>query len=226
MKAKLKLIYFNECPNAKNLRAHLVLSELPFEDICQDKLSSEDPLKKYSSPCILLENTIIFGSKVGEGGGCTFEELPSSLEIIERVEKISGSVSRDGSKLVASTGSIGSILAVILCPVCKPALAAMLGTLGLGFFAKAEVMQSALILFLAFSVGGFFFSYLKIHRNLAPFILSVGMSIALYLGRYFYFGQIENNILTYGGLTGLVMLSIWNFTLKKPVACGACPKTT
>lgn len=228
MASNLKLVYFEDCPNAKKARVHLILSEQDFEEVNQDKLPAGHPMKLFSSPSILWGDTLLFGSAIGGEGGCSLE-VPAADEIVARVKEVSGS-SAKSSKVLASTGSFGSILAVVLCPVCKPALAALLGTIGLGFFAKAEVMQSALVLFLALSVGGFFFSYLRIHKNLAPFLLSIGMSVAVYLGRYVYLGELENNILTYGGIAGLALLSVWNFTLKKPSAgsapCGSCVKVS
>lgn len=222
MKPNLKLVYFEDCPNAKKVRANLILSEQAFKEVDQDKLPDEHPLKLYSSPSILLGETLLFGSVVGGTGGCSLE-VPSSQEILDRMKEVSPS-SVKGSRLFASTGSFGSILAVILCPVCKPALAALFASFGLGFLANAEVMHSVLILFLVLSTGGFFFSYLRIHRNPVPFVLSIAMAIAIYLGRYVYFGESENNILTYSGIVGLALLSVWNFTLKKPTSCGACPK--
>jgi hypothetical protein len=217
---KLKLIYFGTCPNAKRARAHLILSEQPFEEINQDKLAHGELMRSYSSPSILLGETLLFGSVVGDGGGCTLE-IPSSEEIISRIKEVSPS-SLKHPNIFASSGSLGSILTIILCPVCKPALAAFLGTLGLGFFNQTGVMQSILILFLIVSIGGFFLSYLKIHNNIMPFLISLMMAISIYLGRYVYFGSTENNILTYGGIIGLILISIWNFTLKKPSSCKAC----
>lgn len=225
MRLNLKLVYFEDCPNAKTARVHLILAEQDFEEVNQDKLPADHPMKRFSSPSILYGDTLLFGSAVSGDGGCSLE-IPAADEITARVKEISGSPAKS-SRVLASTGSFGSILAVVLCPVCKPALAALLGTLGLGFFAKAEVMQSALIIFLVLSVGGFFFSYLKIHKHLPPFLLSIAMAVAVYLGRYVYFGELENNILTYGGIVGLALLSVWNFTIKKPSApCGTCVKVS
>ncbi len=218
------LVYFEDCPNAKMVREQLILSEQEFKEVNQDKLPPGHPLRLFSSPSILLGEELLFGSVVGGDGGCSLE-IPSSKEILDRLIAASSS-SVKGSKLVASTGSFGSILAVILCPLCKPALATLFASFGLGFLANAGVMQWVLILFLALSTGGFFFSYLRIHKNIAPFALSIAMAIAIYTGRYVYFGELENNLLTYGGIVGLTLLSIWNFTLKKQITCGACPKET
>ncbi len=224
MRSKLKLVYFEDCPNAKVARANLSLTGQQFEEFNQDLLSVDHPLKRFSSPSILFGESLLFGSEVSGDGGCSLG-VPSANEISARLKEISASPT-ESSRVVASTGSLGSILLVVLCPLCKPALAALFGALGLGYFTKAEVVRSVLIALLALTAGGFFFSYLKIHKRLAPFFLSVVMSVAIYLGRYgHHLGELENGVLTYSGIAGLIFLSVWNFTLKKPsAACGACVK--
>ncbi len=123
---------------------------------------------------------------------------------------------------LAPAGSFGSVLAVTLCPICKPALAAFLASIGLGIIVHESVMQSILIVFLILTFAGLFWSCLKVHRKIIPLILGVILGILLYVGRYVYFGSWENNILTYGSLAGLVAVSLWNLTLKKPAGCLAC----
>ncbi len=123
---------------------------------------------------------------------------------------------------LAPLGSFGSIIAVVLCPICKPALAAFLASVGLGIIVHESVMQSILIVFLVLTLAGLLWSYLKVHRNVSPIILGIIMGILLYVGRYVYFGAWENNLLTYGSLVGLLSVSIWNLTLKKPTGCSAC----
>ena len=220
--AELKLIYFEGCPNADKIRGALAATGHKFDEVRQDNLPPQHPLKNYSSPSILRNDEIIYGAATGSEGGCSLE-IPSSEEIKARLERIAPA---EKVKLLAPTGSIGSIVTVILCPVCKPAIAAFLGSVGLGFVVNEAVLQSVLVLFLALAVGGFFWSYLKVHRNIWPVFFGVVLSVALYLGRYVYFGYMENNVLTYGSIAGLIAVSIWNFTLKKPNTCGSCAKTS
>ncbi|WP_419168268.1 glutathione S-transferase N-terminal domain-containing protein [Halobacteriovorax sp.] len=71
----VKVIYFNDCPNAQNMMN--VLSELgiEFEKIEQTSLLEGDEFKNYSSPTVIASGVVIFGSKA-EGGGCSLN-IPS-----------------------------------------------------------------------------------------------------------------------------------------------------
>lgn len=220
--AELKLVYFKGCPNADKVRSALATTGHQFDEIKQDDLPPRHPLKNYSSPSILKNNEILYGTSTGSEGGCSLE-IPSLEQLRARLE---GTTPDEKAKLLAPTGSVGSIITVILCPVCKPALAGFLGSVGLGFVVNEAILQSVLVLFLALAVGGFFWSYVKVHRNIWPVIFGALLSVALYLGRYVYFGYMENNILTYGSIAGLVAVSVWNFTLKRPNTCGSCANSS
>jgi len=52
--------------------------------VCQDDLSNSDPLKNYSSPTLLINNKIVFGSEA-VGGGCSMP-LPSKEELLKILE--------------------------------------------------------------------------------------------------------------------------------------------
>ena len=85
---ELKLIYFEGCPNAKLAREQLILSKHTFEEVNQDELLPGHPMKRYSSPSILLGDTLLFGSVIEGEGGCTLE-LPSAQEINRRIQEAS-----------------------------------------------------------------------------------------------------------------------------------------
>ncbi|MAF76681.1 MAG: hypothetical protein CME60_00865 [Halobacteriovoraceae bacterium] len=67
---ELKFIYFEGCPNANKVRNILCDLGIKFEVIEQTSLPEGNPNKAYSSPTILKENEVIFGSEA-EGGGCS-----------------------------------------------------------------------------------------------------------------------------------------------------------
>ena len=77
---KLKLVFFEGCPNAAKLKAILESLEISFELIDQELLREDDPLKRLTSPSIVIEDKLIFGSKLGSSadGGCSLEELNKS----------------------------------------------------------------------------------------------------------------------------------------------------
>jgi hypothetical protein len=217
--AELTLLYFDGCPNAITARKNLADSGLKYKEIRQDGLLPSDPLKSYSSPTILNGDELLFGTKTGPEGGCSLE-VPTASQLREKFNS-AGFAKKAGA--LAPTGSIASILTVILCPVCKPAIAVFLSTVGLGFVVRESVLRPLLMIFLALTVAGLGWSYFKVHRNFGPLVVGAVMCAGLYLGRYVYFGDLENQFLTYGSIAGLLAVSIWNFRLKPPASCdGGC----
>ena len=127
------------------------------------------------------------------------------------------------SSLWATIGSSGSALTVGLCPICIPAIGAFLSTIGLGFLINETVLKPILLIFLGIALFGYFWSYLKEHKNILPLIIGVIMAVALYIGRYVYINGTLNLILMYGGLTGIMVVSIWNWRLRKnSKSCALC----
>lgn len=215
--AELTLVYFDGCPNAVKARQSLSAAGLEFKEIRQDELPATDPLKSLSSPSILAGDKLLFGTRTGAQGGCSLE-IPTAddLKALAAKEGANGRAS-----ILAPTGSFGSIVTVLLCPVCKPAIAVFLSSIGLGFMVQNSVMQGILIVFLALMVLGLFYSYRKVHGKLGPVLVGLVMAVALYLGRYMYFGMDVNAALTYGGIVGLVGVSVWNMLLKRARSCGS-----
>ncbi len=67
---RIKFIYFEGCPNAKEILDLLDELGIDFEKIEQNLLAPEDKQRNYSSPSILSEGQIIFGTQA-VGGGCS-----------------------------------------------------------------------------------------------------------------------------------------------------------
>lgn len=82
---KLKLIYFKDCPNAEKIRNLLSQTGHEFEEVRQDDLSADHFFRAYSSPAILKNNELIFGTKTGFKGGCTLEVITVN-QLQERIE--------------------------------------------------------------------------------------------------------------------------------------------
>lgn len=216
----VKLIYFEGCPNSKHARSALLTSQIDFDVIKQDDLKESDPYLQYSSPTILKNNEIIFGQEIGpNSSACSAEKFDENL-IMQKLLGDGEKVAKKG--LFASVGSFGSALTVGLCPVCIPAIGAFLSSIGLGFLTTETVLKPVLIVFLLFALFGFLWSYLKEHRNIGPLSAGMIMGVALYIGRYIYIGATLNLILMYGGIAGIVGVSIWNIYLRKARSCSAC----
>jgi len=217
--AKVKFIYFEGCPNADKTRTALKTIGIDFDNVNQGDLPESSIFRNYSSPTILQGNNVIFGCETGQGrGGCSLE-VPSIDELkikfgIGTIDKKSG--------FLSGVGSFGSALTVGLCPVCIPAIGAFLASIGLGFLVQESVLRPVLFIFLAAAIGGLLWSYLKEHRNVWPLIGGILMGITLYVGRYVYLGSVINQVLLYGGIAGIIAVSIWNLKLRKSASCPAC----
>lgn len=125
--------------------------------------------------------------------------------------------------LFATIGGMGSAFTVGLCPICIPAIGAFLSSIGLGFLVNEAVLKPVLLIFLFITLFGLFWSYHKEHKNIYPLIVGSLMAVFLYVGRYIYFGGMINLILMYGGIAGIIGVSIWNWRLrKKNKNCPSC----
>jgi len=226
--SKFKLIYFEGCPNAKHARAVLLAAQADFEVIKQDDLPQNNSFLDYSSPSILKDDCIIFGQKLSQGSSaCSFEKIDEK-ELKNKIlnnDKNTSPVStnpKDKKGFLATIGSIGAGMTVGLCPVCIPAIGAFLASIGLGFMGEEIVLKPLLILFLAIALFGYFWSYLKVHNNIYPFLVGTVMAVGLYIGRYIYISGTWNSIIMYGSIVGIIGVSIWNWRLRKKRTCNSC----
>jgi len=155
-------------------------------------------------------------------GGCSLDN-PNVEELKKRVEQFSGNnAPPPKGKLATVLGSFGSAFTAGLCPVCIPALGAFLTAIGLGFLVQEAVLKPLLVGFLFLAVGGFAWSYFKVHKKLLPLIFGALFAIGVYIGRYVIIGTLVNSIILYGSIAGIIAVSIWNLKLKKNVPCTSC----
>ena len=220
----MKLIYFEGCPNSEQAREVLLTFQCDFDVIKQDDLKEGDPYLQYSSPTILNGGEIIFGQKIDpNSSACSAEKID------EKLIKQKFLISRDKTAkkgLFASIGSFGAALTVGLCPVCIPAIGAFLSSIGLGFLTTEIVLKPVLFVFLFFALFGFLWSFLKEHRHIGPLLVGIIMGVTLYIGRYIYIGATLNLVLMYGGMAGIIGVSIWNIYLRKKMqSCFICRST-
>lgn len=80
---ELKLIYFQGCPNADQAREILAQSGRAFQEVRQDDLPENDPLRRFTSPTILLGEKIVFGMASGDAG-CSITGLDAA-NILEQI---------------------------------------------------------------------------------------------------------------------------------------------
>lgn len=116
----------------------------------------------------------------------------------------------DKSESCSAGGACGVGLIGLLCPVCIPAIAAFLASIGLGFFATKEVVWTLLALFGVLFLLGLFLGF-KRHKNPYPLLIGALAFLSIPIGRY----VIGVLALTYIGVVVAIGATIWNMTLDK-----------
>lgn len=229
----IKLIYFDGCPEAKNVRSALLIAGIyDFEVIVQDKLASGDPYLKFSSPSVLAGNELIYGLRTdGERASCTFDVINfvDDQKLIARFRELINShqLNRSTNKKRNYSSFLGTALSTLLvlkCPACIPGTVAFLSAIGMSVLITPTVLKSILVTMLSVTLLALGISYIKAHRNIYPLLLGISFSVALYIGRFHYFDSIINQAITYASVAGLIGTSFWDLSLKSPQKCPACLK--
>ena len=212
----LKLVYFEGCPNTERAKQSLKRLGHPFELVRQDDLPQGHPLRGYTSPTVLSGDRVVFGAQSGHAaGGCSLG-VPSADELSRALEKMGHQAMAPRKSMILSTiGSWGSALTVGLCPVCIPAIGALLSSIGLGFLVNETVLRPLLVGFIASSWFGFGWSYFRERGSPYPGVLGVLAGLGLYVGRYAYLGGTWNAVLMYGGVAAMITASVWNLALRR-----------
>jgi hypothetical protein len=111
-----------------------------------------------------------------------------------------------------------SLLPKLICPLCWPAYAGLLSTLGLGFLISSRNLLVVTALVLTVAVAGLAFRGGQ-RRGYTPALSGVAASAAILLGKFY----LESPATMYGGLGLLLAASLWNSWPTKPgVACPQC----
>jgi len=115
-------------------------------------------------------------------------------------------MSRDWKQGLLSLPGIGlSALPKLACPVCWPAYAGLLSSLGLGFLISAAYLLPLTIVFLTLALAALAIRA-KRRRGLGPFLVGLIAAMSVLLGKFVW----ESNPTIYGGIGTLVVASVWN----------------
>lgn len=228
----VEFIFDKDCPNVKSTRANLMKAfsntNLNARWKEWDRNSDKAPVyaKKHGSPTILINGVDIMGVEPESGANCcrVYEGsgVPSVELVSSKLMEAANSFPSENSKLFGflGTASIGpglgaAFLAKAACPLCYPAIAGFLSSVGLGFLFKGAYFYVLVALFLGITLFGLGFRA-KSRRGYGPLYLGVfGAVIAI------VFHYLKNDYVFYIGIGVLVVASIWNLVpLKKQ--CDAC----
>ena len=121
--------------------------------------------------------------------------------------------------VLAAPGVGVSLLPKLMCPLCWPAYAGLLSTLGLGFLISTVYLFPVTASLLALGVSSL--AYRSSRRwGLRPFWLGLAAAVLVLTGKFYF----ESAFATYSGVGLLVLASLWNawpHRAKVPL-CPAC----
>ena len=111
-----------------------------------------------------------------------------------------------------------SMLPKVICPVCSPAYAAVLSSLGLGFLVSTTYLLPVTVAFLAVAVGALAFRASS-RRGLGPFWVGMIAASSVVAGKFW----LDSAAITYPGVGLLVGASIWNVIPRHANVCSCLP---
>ena len=107
--------------------------------------------------------------------------------------------------LLALPGVGISMLPKVICPVCWPAYAGLLSSVGLGFLISTAYLLPLTAGFLALALGALAFRAAKRH-GYGPFFLGLVAAIGVLLAKF----VLASDSIVYGSVGLLVAASLWN----------------
>lgn len=111
------------------------------------------------------------------------------------------------------------LLPKLACPLCWPAYAGLLSSIGLGFLISAKYLLLLSALFLVLAVGALAFRA-KNRHGYAPFLLGIVSAGGVLAGKFAF----ESSLTMYAAVAMLVTASVWNSWPRRdrvaPDCCG------
>jgi len=107
--------------------------------------------------------------------------------------------------LVAIPGIGVSLLPKLACPLCWPAYAGLLSSIGLGFLISTRYLLPLTAAFLALALAALAFRAGKRH-GYGPFLVGLLASLLVVIGKF----EWESNPAVYGAIGLLILAALWN----------------
>lgn len=119
--------------------------------------------------------------------------------------------------LVTIPGVGVSLLPKLACPLCWPAYAGLLSSIGLGFLISAKYLLPITASFLVLAVGALAFRANQRH-GYGPFLLGLCAAAGVLVGKFWW----ESNPAMYSAVGLLVIGSVWNAWPHRMVLPDCC----
>jgi len=110
-----------------------------------------------------------------------------------------------------------SLLPKLTCPLCWPAYAGLLSSVGLGFLISAKYLLPLTSAFLLLAVGALAFRA-KHRHGYGPLLLGILSAVGVLVGKFVW----ESNPTMYATVGLLVIASVWNAWPHRMAAATAC----
>ena len=119
--------------------------------------------------------------------------------------------------LVALPGVGVSLLPKLACPLCWPAYACLLSSVGLGFLISTKYLLPLTIAFLVIALGALAFTA-KNRHGYGPFLLGLIAAIGVLVGKFDW----DSNPALYSAVALLVVASLWNAWPHRVTSASCC----
>jgi hypothetical protein len=171
--ARIELIYDRDCPNVPQARTQIlracVRAGIRAEWTEWERCAPESPpyARNYGSPTILIGGEDVAPMPSTEGSACCriytggaggFRPVPSDELLVSRLRSLP--VAGRGSWWSGVTGLMAGAIAalpVLTCPLCWPAYAGLLSSLGVSFLIYSKYLLPVVAVMLALSLGSLAF---------------------------------------------------------------------
>jgi hypothetical protein len=226
MKPRVELIYDADCPNVGQARKLILQAfyevklEPSWTEIERSAADSPQYARQYGSPSILVNGQDVADTD-GHNGDCCrlyvheqgYRGVPDLSQMVLALKHSK----QDGfswSRFGAALPSLVALLPVLHCPACWPAYAGILSALGLGFLSEAAYLLPIAVVLL--SVAVFALGYKARSRHgYKPLAAGIVASVAVLCGKFW----LASDPVLYGGVTVLVVASVWNAWPRKEACC-------
>jgi mercuric ion transport protein len=128
-------------------------------------------------------------------------------------------VTRGSSHRLLALPGIGvAMLPKLLCPLCWPAYASIVSSLGLGLLVGTTYLLPITTSFLGLTLGVLAFRA-RLRWGFGPFLLGLAASAAVLIGKFY----LESGPVMYSGVGLLVTAAVWNgWPRRLKRACENC----
>lgn len=222
----IEFIFDKDCPNVQETRGNLMRAfsrakiSAKWKEWERNSVESPEYARKHGSPTILINGSDIMGVEPVDGANCCrlYEGagVPSVNLIVAKMKDASFSFSKNNNKFFGLLGTVSigpgvgaAFLAKASCPLCYPAIAGFLSSIGLGFLLKGAYFYILMSAFLGIALFGLWYKA-NLRRGYTPLYTGIaGSTIAL------VFHYLQYEYLFYLGIGILIFASVWNLIPKK-----------